>query len=817
MKMPSLDGASIKKFFVYHCEKLILGLSVLLLGLFFWFGYSTPTYDKVTPSRMTDQAKQANGFMNSPGAWDIIKEMRQGTDDVDQHISQAVAVKAGAYRVGPASYPVKRDSLRRDAILECPVELRGVPFISAVMIQPKARAVDPLPLVRYPLVAPKIDFEDEKSSDEMSMDMGMGMGMNMGMGMPGMADDSSKKKKKKPEDEIDAGTFVSKPVEITTPGVRSTFASTSVMSFNMNGVAVTGLVNHEKMWKNFRSMYKSSFGYHPDRDTPRYDFVQVQRRVVNDDGSSGEWQDISNQLAAQRDFFPRSLATAPEIVSAEYFDAGITMPIPPFKGIDYKEIAVHEKATLRKFKVPEKVEEEVATAGDLNIDEEDMNTGRRTNSLGQSGGGGFGRGMGSMGAPGAMDMGSMGAGGMMGGGLMGGGMTGPKSGGRSSSDNSDYKPDYRNEPKVAHKVLRFFDIHGVKTSLTYEYRVRVWLRDPNNEDPTLKGDISGGDNAMGGMGGVGGVGGMMGGGMGMGGPGGGARSGGKATGSSKDDDEMTEEEIADQIRFASKQQIANSMIHPEARERLSRAREEKDKDGNKTYYVSERRGDDWEEIKVPRNQDYLRFARPTTWSETLKVTVDTQPSFVYAGEPVETRRIKVGRGTVPDGEPSMKIATGKYMQGGRLSGVKIPFKAEVKAGELLDFDRPTHVLHPETSQVHKVMDVEVKTGAVVIDVANGEKLATKKSSAIPYYYPGELLVMDAGGGIELRNDLEDRGSYIAAILEKDEKASFGRKRKPKKSNNPMGEMGGPGKLGGLGAPGGGLGGGLGSEPGSGSR
>lgn len=154
-----------------------------------------------------------------------------------------------------------------------------------------------------------------------------------------------------------------------------------------------------------------------------------------------------------------------------------------------------------------------------------------------------------------------------------------------------------------------------------------------------------------------------------------------------------------------------------------------------------------------------------------------------------------------DGEPSMKIAAGKLMQRGDLAGVTIPFKTEVKAGDLLDFEQPAHVLHPVTRQIHRVSGVEVVTGGVVLDVADGEEIETKKSSPISYYYPGEVLVMNANGKIELRSDLEDRGEYIAASLEKDETASYGgrRRRKPKAEENPFG-MGGMG-MGGMGGMG----------------
>lgn len=830
MKTPSLDGASIKKFFLYHCEKLILVLSVALLGLFFWFGYSTPTFEESTPSKMVDKAKQARRRMVDPEAWTKISSLRQGDDEVVDRIEQVPDVLASSFASGPASYPVKRDELRRDfAMSESPFKqdftLR--PFVASILIQQKGRIRVEDPLAMFEFVQPVVE-KDESSmktsmggmmggmmggsgpfsgssgpprggDDEDDEKDGMMGGMSMGgmMGGMGSGDKGSSKKsrKKKKEEVVEAGTYVSQAVAYSTKGLRQTFDPTTVKSYNLTGVAVTGLVDHKKMWKSFNGMYGSSFGFHPDRDTPRYDYVQVQRRVVDDDGSTSDWTDLSKQLADQPDLFPTNLTTAPEVVSAPEHDGILTMPIPPLAGIDYTDLAVHPSLKPREFETPKVIKEEMA--GDKNPmmkgedKEKSSKSGRRRRSaFGSKGGrgmmGGMMGGMGMSNAPSGDDededsrapsmggMGGMGVPGM-------GGMAG-SSGGRTAADLTAYTSiDIRKEPASDYKVVRFFDIHGVKANTTYQYRVRVWLRDPNNEDPELKNDISGGGDA--GMGGMG-----MGMGMGMG------RKGKKG-----DDDEDEDESI----RFAKKTPIANSMIHPKSRERLNRARE---KDG--VYYVSEQRKNaagelEWVEIQVPENQDYLRFARPSAWSENLEVTVDASPSFVYAGEPVEARRVEVSpRGSVMDGEPSMKIATGKRMQLGEdLAGVTIPFKTEVKAGDLLDFDQAAHVLHPVTRQIHRVTDVEVVTNGVILDVADGEEIKTRKSSPISYYYPGEVLVMNANGKIELRSDLEDRGDYIAASLEKDEKASYGgrRKRKSKAEENPFGMgMGGMG-MGGMGS------------------
>ena len=734
----------VKRFFIYHCEKLILGLSIVLLGLFFWFGYSTPTFDKSDPSKMVAQASQARKYMNDANAWDKISASRQGDDEVIERIMQTPDVSHSSYVIGPTSYPVKRSALRVDARIRQPLKLVATSFLSPLLIQTRRKAVDPLPEeiyqtvkaptglgIRPPVRNRSRDFEEEDEDDD--------DGGSLNQRRPPA---SRRTRAPKAEEPVDAGTFVSVASSYRTPGLREAYATNRVMSFNMAGVAVTGIIEHKAMWKEFRSRYQSSFGYHPDRDTPRYDYLQVERRIVNNDGSTGEWTDLSSQLASQPDFFPSRLVTAPEVVGPDEYDGIITMPIPPLTGIDYKEFASHPDVELRMFKVPE-VEDENAGADPLNIQQEEE-------SLDPLAGGGSGRRQGALGSdargndrrPRREEYEPR----------RGNGRFGDLEVARTADDVTEYQEvNIREEPKKNYKVVRFFDIHGVRSGRTYQYRTRVWLRDPNNEDPELINDV----------------------------------------GAINDDEDNVVERGAqrgkseEEMKFATKMTIANNMIDPRSRQRLRQAREERGANGARTYFVSEPHGENgaWVEIQVPQGQDYLRFARPSPWSEVIEVSVDASPAFVYAGEPVETKRITVSRGTVAEAEPSIKVATGKFMVSGeQLAGVKVPFRAEVRAGDLLDFNQPAHVQHPVTKAIHRVDGVDVTTGSVVLDVSEGEKLTElSRKSPIPYFYPGEILVLNSDGNIHLRNDLEDRGEYLSAMLDPDEVSTFGNTRRRRTS------------------------------------
>ena len=614
MKASSNSGSSIKRFFIYHCEKLILALSIVLFGLFFYFGYSTPDFTKSTPSKMVEQANRVHVQMTSPEAWNKIREAREGDGEVVNRIVRSADFTATDYEIGPASYPVKKSSLRKDAVVVAPEALVATPFYEQILIQPLRGLTpndDPLPVSLYETVSASIagggGMDDLGSiDDDMMMD-------------DGSSRRPSRNSRTEKEEPVDAGSYIANAMNYRIPGVRGGFAPTQVKSYSMAGVAVTGIVDHQAMWDDFKTRYQPSFGYHPDRDTPRYDYLQVQRREVNDDGTFGQWRDISKQLADQRDYFPSQLRTAPEVVGPNEYDNVITMPIPPFTGVDYKDFAIHPQVSLREFRVDEAFESDAGEPfGGIGDDDDafgDLPSGRRRGALGSS-------------RDDRMDIGrSRRDDGMN----IGGGRFGTE--GRNAADVRAYQEvNVRERPESPYKVVRFFDIYGVKPGKKYQYQTRVWLRDPNNEDPEFKNDVGMGNDMMG-------RGGMM-----------------------DDLDDMTSEEQEEMKRFAQKTPIASSMIDPQSRQRLRRTRQE-DVDGKTTYYVSEPYGEDGAmvEIKIPPGQDYLRYARPSRWSKPIEVKVDASPTFVYAGEQVEVRQVQVANGTVFDGEPSMKIAAGKFM------------------------------------------------------------------------------------------------------------------------------------------------------------
>jgi hypothetical protein len=123
MAKPDFSKQGMQDFFLYHTEKLILLISVVLLGLFFWMGYKTPQASLGSPTDLSKKADQAEQYVLKSTAWEEIAEFRKGDKNVKAEIDAAVGnVKPSEFiidafsgiaarslepRVDPSIYPVQ--------------------------------------------------------------------------------------------------------------------------------------------------------------------------------------------------------------------------------------------------------------------------------------------------------------------------------------------------------------------------------------------------------------------------------------------------------------------------------------------------------------------------------------------------------------------------------------------------------------------------------------------------------------------------------------------------------------------------------------
>ena len=222
------------------------------------------------------------------------------------------------------------------------------------------------------------------------------------------------------------------------------------------------------------------------------------------------------------------------------------------------------------------------------------------------------------------------------------------------------------------------------------------------------------------------------------------------------------------------------------RDRLKLSREEEDEKGNPIYYVSEfYRGDDKPtEVQVPEGFDYLRFARPTKWSDPVAVTVGGSSPQFFA-ETVETpRTVKVGDREIPIEERRVSMVA--ELENPELSGMAMAGKKEFSVGDLMNFSEPITIMHPVSQSVHFLEEANFETGATVVDVMGGDRLDLPKGEPIQYSMPGESLVMGSDGQFRVTNDIEQRIFARHALRTPDEKSEYGKRKKRKKSKSGFG-------------------------------
>ena len=756
MKLPKINKQTLQSFFLHHTEKLIIVLALGLMGWFFWSGYKTDVFSETTPQELKRMADQAGDYMDANNAWTQIKDFRMAVESLPTILNDE-GIDSSEFDIRIASPAVKSLAPRNDPELFPVTDLIATTFTAPVFWQTGRDNFSRLPFAAQ---ANAEEAETERSSKR------------------------PKRNKKKDAEELVKvpGENVPLVQHHESFGLRpgSTRLTRTDRVRLTNGVAVTGVVNVKQQYDNYQKSFAFGSGYFPERDRPIYQYVQVERATVVD-GAAGEWEDISQQIHEEQTL--RYAAAAPEVVAPENYDEMLTGVIPPLTMVDFKPLALHPKVNERTFP-------------DLEQD-------------GDGGGDGSGTKSGEDGSHSVADDDRSQLARRVGPGATRSN-TGARRGGSSNRNRSlaqrkgsDRRPydavAAELKPTSELKLVRFFDLEAAPGA-TYQYRVRLWLTDPNNEpdEATRSGSRSRGRSASRGgtdedeyedeFEGTGRSG------RGSSTRGRSARGGGRG---------LAKDEKPEKVY--TKIPITANMTSKECRARLGKAHEEPDpKDPTRfIYYVSEAYGegegdDQYQEIQVPRQAeidvnalfdlDELRFARPTKWSESVTVTISrTTKSQIAAGDVIPPKRDRVGAVEVPDGEPIVDMAVSIWS---RTLKTLVPTKQQVRRGDLLSYVTDAHVLNPLKWTVHKVEQQEINTGVVLVDIMGGDEVDTGRTKELmTHSIPGETLVMTPDGKFEVHNDFDDQRMYRHSLFIHDDSAQVGELKEPKKKRGRRGAEG----------------------------
>ena len=826
MKMPGINKQSIGTFFLHHTEKLILALCLALFGLFLWMGLKSKPFDASSPSDLVRSAERADKHVKKPTVWDAIKPYRKGRTEVLATITgfEKDGLKASAYSIDTLSgVPALTLSARLDPELQVPQQPIARHIRAPLLITSGADDVySELTLIAAPEInigsgnrnTGNSGYSGGNDYDEEDYDEGdFAYGDEYEAQSTGR---DSGKEEEEAEPTVDAGSQVQTVYSHTTPGLNPkalSIGSDKIKARLVDIICVTAVLDIQKQFQSFDSLAKS-IGYYPDRDKPVYQHVEVHRRV-----KGGRWEDRSEfiQFGLPARYpvmhkMPRtSHSSAPDNTAPPNFDPVLTGPNPPVAFVDYLPLIGHPAlSATRQF--PDIVEETAEDGSDFGFESESPAGAPGLGGSDSRSGGGRGRVPRRSAAGGQRPGGSTARGGSTTRGGAGSRFDEEFVQSRSGADFTDYmKSLLATRPEEKFKLVRFFDVEtNLRSTKTFEYRMRVWVGDPNNEDPReefISFQQSGGGS--------------------------GSRSGGG--GYDDEEDEYDEDESSYGGGRSSRSQrpqgrstgarkdlgpkkieITSNMKDITVRRRLDRATASEPTDPNAfpVYTVAEMRkkkvkgadgketiAEEFETIRVPANHSYLRYARPSDWSELVSITVSPDNSQVAVGKVVAPKQLKLKVNGVdaffPIGEPQLEIAastwSGKY-------GTAVPTKQTVSRGELLSFHAPSHIVHPITWKVYLTKNpnaaqgedrfkVPIRTGKFVVDSMGGTELPLPRAEKMRHSLASEILVMDASGNFTLSNDMTDRTTFRNLLLQPDESQVVGRPKRPKKKKTPRGSYG----------------------------
>ncbi len=765
---------------LHHVEKLVLGLAILLFGTLFYLGFSTKSFQGDEPDELAERADRTHAKMVE-ASWNKIEGLREARDDIGAIVKAPVDLNPSRYVLGPfRGTPAKMAGKRGDPeILGIEgLMAQSIPF-SAFMQTNKADSWRGLKLassskMAAPAHAPPGGIvgrggdiggggRADGGRGEASRGGGRG-GFAQGGGRDDEEEDKPRRQRRDEDDlVVKPGVLVPGYLLSEMKGVRPRVAAIAASGNRVSsfpGVVVTGVIRYKSQWDIFNAVFQSAQGYWPLRDRPIFRYLEIQRKEAGGPDDESEWRDISATIASgQKGYYS---ALAPEVVAPENWDPILTITMPPYRDVDYSPYAVwplpgeavpenmHEIAMRSYDDEPEEVVEEVdqsdADAFDFGGARDEAPAVAASNVI------------------------------------------------RLGSDMAAYMNE-ASKTKIpsgdVYKLVRFVDLTRKTTGMTYTYRVRAWLADPNHADPNAEFVFEGGDDAGRGGGGRspgGPMGGPRGGGMAQ--PGG--REGGRGVRGPSGPQDREDGESDNSVRVT----VKETMLKKDVRDRLRLNRPELPLWIDLALSDADASTAKKEAAKKLKN--LLKYCRPTEWSE-VTVTVEARTnSAVYSGRIEPAKVVRLNRGSVVDGEPTAQVAV---TSGDKTFGVDIPFARIVRRGEYLNFTDSAHVAHPISMAVYLMEDYEAKTNSLVVDIMGGDEIKelTAGRDAKQYHVPGEILVLGPNGGMTVTNELDDRGAYMHALLQPDDGEPM------TKSGLRGGAMGLPG--GGMAQPGGGRGGG----------
>ena len=787
--MKKFSKESMQQFLLMHAEKLILGACLAATGLFVWMSMGEGQKAAQTPSDLKRKADAADTYINKD-AWagpDGLENFREGKVKAKEQIENTQPVDGTKFRLDFGGSPAEALAPRKDPTIFAPESLVAHRFVTGVVMSNRRNSFSPLSKFNP---APKGGGSGTRGGGSDTKEGGSDTregGSDTREDGSGTREDGSDTRIGALDKEfvpLNRGSEFSLVNFLTSPGIRPQELGLSNGSMIVvDGVCVTAVVDFKKQSAAFEKAFGESIAYNSKRDRPVYQCLQVQRREVSEKGDTSEWRDITEAVTytyARRNPLRQMplqvFGSAPEVISPENFDPILTQAIPAFAQWDYQDQVAHPALEMRR-KFPDWVSPQGAQEVDGGIGDWEPEQGDADDLRGKD------------------EINNL----------------------RKGTATESYKKAIiERRPGGQYRLVRFFDLLAPKER-SFEYRVRVWVGDPNQLDPfegfvknrgqTLQpadgGDKRGSKDEN----------------VRFAGTGDGASS--MAEMSAREDRDGKDEtpEVVVPVK--------PTMLVPGARQRISactdldamqdrlqkeaqRLKEEgvrprRQEDGFQPFQVAEYTADGkLEQIELPPSPSryayiqYLRYARPSAWSETVRVDGGKASADVMAGPTVRKRPTLVGGVEFDQVEPSIKVLVSSWNKD---LGARLSAEREAHIGETMNFRAQAYVTHPLTREI-KVPEVPGVEGVdkyklafkgevTIVDAFFGSRQVLAIDKRLSMEGPTEILTMDSNGNFKVSNQFAATTDYRNELALPDDSRFYG---KPKRQKKPKGNNQGGGNF-----------------------
>jgi hypothetical protein len=369
-KSKSKRSFNAKEFMLYHVEKFVFGLMLLLSAGLVYLGFTSKTIEATKdPKKLSDKASQVLSQIRE-NHWDAIKDEDprvKGVIDVsyaEKSVDSTKQIPKDLYRPEIPVPGARITGHRIDPDLLAARSLEASYFFGPIVIgnanAPLVEYLDKLKDAEEPRAARRRESNAGRppgggNEGESGGPPGSGRG-GPGGGPPGLTGGGG-------PPGFGGGMGGAAPVGIKrylSAGYDQGFPSHTLGLSNPNDprrksigprdigfVSVMALAPHQELEKEYRAKLSPGGNVMPGRDTPNYVGFEVERVDVTEDPSKqiqeADWQALPNAGSERLKELAKNvwLGTAPEVCEAGWTTPNITIPVPPLLIKNYRDFVSH--------------------------------------------------------------------------------------------------------------------------------------------------------------------------------------------------------------------------------------------------------------------------------------------------------------------------------------------------------------------------------------------------------------------------------------------------------------------------------------------